>query len=135
MNNDKNLFIRPIHYFAPYNQATNPEYVDLQWGGELLSEFKPKDVKEDTKVYKFEKDIHMKNTEHLSEKDIKILVSYHKPSVLLKNEILTPIHAGRAIAQKPSKDGTIDFTSYQWLKNSMIGDDTGDNISEKKSFL
>lgn len=134
LNNDKNLFIRPIHYFAPYNQATNPEYVDLQRGKELLSEFKPKNVKEDTKVYKFEKDIHMKNTEHLSEKDIKILVSYHKPSVLLKNEILTPIHAGRAIAQKPSKDGAIDFTSYQWLKNSMIGDDTGDNISEKNRF-
>ncbi len=76
----------------------------------------------------------MKSAEHLSEKDIKILVSYHKPAVLLKNEILTPIHAGRAVAQKPSKDGTIDSTSYKWLQDTMIGDDTGDNISEKNRF-
>jgi hypothetical protein len=26
-------------------------------GGELLSEFQPKDVKQDTKIYKFEKDV------------------------------------------------------------------------------
>lgn len=32
LNNDKNLFIRTINHFAPYNQATNPEYVDLQRG-------------------------------------------------------------------------------------------------------
>ena len=29
---------------------------------------------------------------------IKILVGYHKPAVLLKDEILTPIHLGRALA-------------------------------------
>lgn len=86
----------------------------------------------DSKIYKFEKGNHMKNV--VSERDIKILVSYHKPSVLLKNKILTPIHAGRAIAHKPSKDGTIDEAAYKWLQDNMIGDNTGDNISEKNRF-
>lgn len=134
LNNDKNLFIRAINHFAPYNSATNPEYVDLQWGGTVLSEFKPRALKEDTKTYKFEREGHSEKMEKLSERDIKILVSYHKPAVLLKNKILTPIHAGRAIARKPSKDGAIDMDSYQWLQNNMFGDDTGDNISEKNRF-
>ncbi len=56
LDDDNNLFIRYINHFAPYNQATNPEYVDLQRGSELLSEFKPKDIKQDTKIYKFEKE-------------------------------------------------------------------------------
>ena len=29
---------------------------------------------------------------------VKILISYHKPAVLLKDEVLTPIHVGRALA-------------------------------------
>ncbi len=70
-------------------------------------------------------------SDKISEKDIKILVSYHKPSVLLKNKILTPIHAGRSVAQKPTKDGFSDEKACSWLQNNMIGDDTGDNISGK----
>lgn len=60
---------------------------------------------------------------------IKIYVSYHKPSVLLKNNILTPIHVGRNIATRESKDGNISNTQLNWLKQNMIGDDTGENIS------
>lgn len=56
LNNDKNLFIRTINHFAPYNQATSPEYVDLQRGGELFDEFKPRVISMDSKIYKFEKE-------------------------------------------------------------------------------
>lgn len=58
----------------------------------------------------------------------KILISYHKKDFLLKDEILTPIHAGRA---KAYERGTSE--SLEWLLENAIGDDTGDNISEKNS--
>ncbi len=64
------------------------------------------------------------------EKDtkIKLLVCYHKPSELLKDEIFTPIHVGRALAKKRMDTKS---ESYQWLIDNLIGDDTGENISEK----
>lgn len=62
---------------------------------------------------------------------IKILVGYHKPSLLFKNNILTPIHVGRDVANVASKDGKIDAKSQQWLVDHLIGDNTGDNISLK----
>ncbi|MBQ7524453.1 MAG: DUF4422 domain-containing protein [Alphaproteobacteria bacterium] len=63
--------------------------------------------------------------------NVKILVCYHKPAVLLKNDVLVPIHTGRALATEVSKDGTMSEDDYQWMLDNMIGDDTGDNISEK----
>ena len=63
------------------------------------------------------------------EPTIKILVGYHKPAVLLQSEILTPIHLGRALATEASKDGQMSKADYQWMLDNMIGDDTGDNIS------
>ena len=63
----------------------------------------------------------------MSEKNnnIKIFLSYHKPSTLLKNEIFTPIHVGRALQTKRS-----DFNN-KWLTENLIGDDEGENISNK----
>lgn len=61
---------------------------------------------------------------------LKILVCYHKKDELLKNDILTPIHAGRACACEASKDGEMSPNEYKWLLDNMIGDDTGDNISK-----
>lgn len=61
---------------------------------------------------------------------IKILVGYHKPAVLLKSDILVPIHVGRALAMQSSKDGEMSSEDYQWMLDNMIGDDTGDNISD-----
>lgn len=61
--------------------------------------------------------------------NIKILVCYHKKDKLFKNDILVPIHCGRAVAMEESKDGKISPSDYKWLLNNMIGDDTGDNIS------
>ena len=63
-------------------------------------------------------------------KTIKILVGYHKPAVLIKNDIFAPIHLGRALATEASKDGKMSEKDYQWMLDNMIGDDTGDNISE-----
>lgn len=61
---------------------------------------------------------------------IKILVGYHKPAVLPNEDIFVPIHLGRALATEASKDGKISISSYQWMLDNMIGDDTGDNISK-----
>lgn len=65
-----------------------------------------------------------------NEKSIKLMISYHKPSTLLKDNILTPIHLGRALAKESSKDGCLDDRNLNWMMENMIGDDTGDNISD-----
>ena len=62
---------------------------------------------------------------------LKVLVSYHKPSTLIKNDTFVPIHLGRALKDKESKDGQIDLYDYNWLLDNMIRDNTGDNISLK----
>ena len=62
---------------------------------------------------------------------LKVLVSYHKPSTLIKNDIFVPIHVGRALKDNESKDGKINLDDYNWLLDNMIGDNTGDNISLK----
>lgn len=54
----------------------------------------------------------------------KILVTYHKKDALLANEVFTPIHAGRSL----SKVGDAD---YDWLMENCIGDNEGENISDK----
>jgi len=60
----------------------------------------------------------------------KILVAYHKPAKLIKNDIFVPIHVGRTIAKNKLKKGIIKENDYQWLIDNMIGDDTGENISQ-----
>ena len=57
--------------------------------------------------------------------NIKIFLSYHKPSVLLKNDIFTPIHVGRGIKKSRSS------FEENWLNENLVGDDTGKNISKK----
>ena len=70
-----------------------------------------------------------KQTDNKNLPTVKILISYHKPAVLLKDEVLTPIHVGRALATESSKDGSMSEEDYKWMLENMIGDDTGDNIS------
>lgn len=60
-------------------------------------------------------------------KTAKLLICYHKPDTLLQDEIITPIHLGRALAKKQMDP---DDPKLKWLLENMIGDDTGDNISE-----
>jgi lipopolysaccharide biosynthesis glycosyltransferase len=58
----------------------------------------------------------------------KLILSYHKPDVLLKDDILTPVHVGRTVARNRLGE---DDPNLQWLLDNMVGDDTGDNISER----
>ena len=60
--------------------------------------------------------------------NIKLLICYHKPAQLLKDNILTPIHVGRALAREKMDHNS---ENYKWLMNKLIGDDTGENISKK----
>jgi hypothetical protein len=62
--------------------------------------------------------------------NIKLLICYHKPGSLFKDEILTPIHGGRANAVKMLSEND---ENTKWMLENMIGDDTGDNISHKNS--
>ncbi|WP_432633776.1 DUF4422 domain-containing protein [Brachyspira sp.] len=62
---------------------------------------------------------------------LKILVAYHKKTTLFKNDIFIPIHLGRTLKEKETKDGKVLREEYNWLIENMIGDDTGDNISDK----
>lgn len=52
---------------------------------------------------------------------IKIFVATHNPGSVRKDDVYTPIHVGRAISK------------FKTEMADMIGDDTGDNISEKNS--
>lgn len=58
----------------------------------------------------------------MNQNKVKILVACHKPGKALKNDVYIPIHVGRAVSK------------YKKEMNDMIGDDTGDNISEKNPF-
>lgn len=64
-----------------------------------------------------------------------IFAIYHKPWVLHKNSVVTPIHAGRTIAMNIAKDGMISAKDLKWMKSNMIGDDTGINISDKNRYF
>lgn len=66
-----------------------------------------------------------------SDLNVKILVACHRPCQLLKDSVFTPIHVGREIAEKVSKDGTNTQETLDWMKANVIGDNTGDNISAK----
>lgn len=65
---------------------------------------------------------------------VKILVGYHKPSILVKNDTFVPIHLGRAV-ESLSKDGKVLASDKQWLIENTIGDDTGENISDLNRYL
>lgn len=60
--------------------------------------------------------------------NVKLLICYHKPATLFKDEIFTPIHVGRANARKRFQP---EDKNFQWMLKNMIGDDTGDNISDR----
>ena len=57
----------------------------------------------------------------MGKKKVEILVACHKPDTVYRDDIYTPIHVGRAISK------------YTAEMNDFIGDNTGDNISEKNA--
>ncbi len=64
---------------------------------------------------------HYNNTEISN--NIKIFVSYIKPSFLFESDILIPVHLGRAVSLESSKDGIISDEELEWLYGNCIGDD------------
>jgi len=63
---------------------------------------------------------------------IKILVCYHKPARLYKSDVFVPIHAGRALAKQ---SGILSSAEQNWMTTHLIGDDTGENISNLNSHF
>ena len=62
-----------------------------------------------------------KSKQEINNPKIEIYSVFHKDYPIYKNEVVIPIHAGRALHHDYGKP----------LLNKMIGDDTGDNISLK----
>lgn len=60
----------------------------------------------------------------------KILATYHKQYPVLSDECILPIHVGRE-AGHTTKDGNLSDDETKWLIDNMIGDNTGDNISNR----
>lgn len=58
----------------------------------------------------------------MSQNKVKILVACHKPDKVFSNDVYVPIHVGRAVSK------------YKEEMKDIIGDDTGDNMSEKNPF-
>lgn len=58
----------------------------------------------------------------MTQQKIKILVASHKPDTVYEDEVYTPIQVGRAVSK------------FKTEMAHMIGDDTGENISEKNPF-
>lgn len=66
----------------------------------------------------------------MCEKDGKILVAYHKKFPVIKKDFIVPIYAGRACIDQ-TKDGVLTSEELTWLNDNLIGDDTGENISNR----
>jgi hypothetical protein len=89
------------------------------------------------KTYNFSISKKNKQLNNSSEPFIKILVGYHKkPKTIIESDIFVPIHLGRDLSNEAfhtgwrSKKSEPNPEEQQWLKNNMIGDNTGDNISK-----
>lgn len=70
----------------------------------------------------------------LNKRKYNVFVCYHKPSKILRNKVLTPIHVGRSVAQEPLQGESVSENDLKWLKANMIGDDFADNISAKNRY-
>ncbi len=67
-------------------------------------------------------------------KSTKIFITYHKPYALFRNDICTPINAGRYNVNDVNNHYLTE-EEKQWMKKNTIGDDSGENISELNKFL
>lgn len=62
---------------------------------------------------------------------VTIACSTHKEFNLIRHDAILPVHAGRQISDEISKDNYLNSSSLDWLHKNTIGDDTGENISNK----
>ena len=60
---------------------------------------------------------------------VAVLEVSHKPYDKVSMACVVPVHAGRAIAERRSKDGVLTAEDCRWMEANTVGDDTGDNIS------
>jgi len=65
----------------------------------------------------------------LSSKTVRIMVAYHEPATIIKNDIVIPIHVGRAVLKSRTDEESVN--RLEEMMKFSIGDDTGDNISLK----
>jgi len=62
----------------------------------------------------------------------KIFVSYHKPFKVIDRDFIIPVHAGRACIKR-NKDSEMTNGYDKAVLDSMMGDDSGDNISSRNN--
>ena len=65
--------------------------------------------------------------------NVKFLMVYHKPDIMFNNDMIVPIHAGRALLRLKAAYDSDARTKLEYMEKTMIGDDTGDNISLKNA--
>ena len=73
--------------------------------------------------------------EQLYQNNLKIYVVDYKPAPLIKTDIFEPIQGGRSISNTPSRAGNFTQKEISWLQQNMIGDNTGNNISELNRYF
>lgn len=61
----------------------------------------------------------------------KILIAYHKPATIINDDILMPVHTGRAEYIHDYNKCVINAQEFEWMLKNTVGDDTGENISSK----
>ena len=68
---------------------------------------------------------------------VKLVLSYHKKDVLFKDEVLTPVHAGRGLDDPGSSQSHKSKSDdWEWMRSNMGGDNDGDdNISVKNAWF
>ena len=61
----------------------------------------------------------------------KIFIAYHKPFDIIKGDFIVPVHAGRACTK--NKEIGFNTNHLHTILDDMIGDDTGNNISDRNN--
>ena len=67
--------------------------------------------------------------------NLKIMICFHKPAKKIDGDIFLPIHSGRVLLKDKIDGKFLSQSDANWLLENTIGDDTGDNISEKSDLF
>ena len=65
---------------------------------------------------------------------LKVLVAYHRRSMVVRDDVYAPILAGAAVTSMKSKDGRV-FLEEDFLSGMLYRDDDGENISSMNRTL
>lgn len=73
-----------------------------------------------------------KHVRSLEERDeVKIVLPAGGPFEIPRGHHWAVVHAGRALAEIAEKDGIVDKPAHNWLLEHALGDNSGENISDK----